>query len=129
MYAFSSSRCVTQSDVGDIDMRPPPTGEVDVNCSFSAGGTYNLVCGTGSADGSATLAAEGSSVYWTGTYHIDLVDGVGVLTGSGSETDSGGPADIDGAVQITPTGTSSTECATGFQVVGSGTITEPLGAP
>jgi hypothetical protein len=129
-YTFASSHCVTNSDVEESDVPPPPTGEVDANCSISSSGTYNnITCGTESADGSATLYAEGSSGYWTGFYHITFVNGVGTLTGSGSEADSGGPADIDGTVQISPTGTSTRECATSFMVVGSGTITEPLGNP
>jgi hypothetical protein len=127
-YSFGSKNCVTQSDVGDTNMDPPPTGEVDATCSITSSGSYaNTVCGTGTADGSAILSAEGSANYWVGSYHIVFVNGVGALTGSGNEIDSGA-SDIDGTVQITPTGTGAF-CATGFMVVGSGTITEAVGAP
>jgi hypothetical protein len=76
--------------------------EVGTNCSITSSGTFaNMVCGTGTAAGSATLSAftsvapPGSSeASITVSYHIQFVASVGILT-----VDGGGGG---GIVQITP---------------------------
>jgi hypothetical protein len=87
--------------------------------TLTASGTYsNQICGTGVADGTATLVS-GSHTYSSIPFHIDFVGGVGkvVITS---------PASGNGAVQITPTapGTDGVKCTDQFLVNGgfAGTI-------
>jgi hypothetical protein len=108
------------------------SGQVDVETlSVSSTGTYsNIVCGTGSADGTNTgitatsLGVPGTTNLtgnWTGknlSYHIDFVAGVGVLRFTDSGTSGGG------VVTITASNpqTDGVNCTNGFKVVGVVTI-------
>jgi hypothetical protein len=88
-YAFQSSKC---------EEAAPAKA-----CSISSSGTYtNIVCGTGSASGTATLSPDGK----TFSYHITLVAGLGVLTGGAT-----------GLVDIVPTGLGKGKaCVTHFTI-------------
>jgi hypothetical protein len=88
--------------------------------TLSASGTYvNQICGTGTADGSASLnVGGGAHVYSSVGFHIDFTSSVGVVNinnGAGR-----------GAVQISPTapGTNGHDCTSQFLVDGgfNGTI-------
>ena len=94
-YTFNSIACVEA---------PSPAGL----CSITSSGTYtNTVCGTGAANGVATVTPGP-----TFSYHIQFVSGVGVLTGGAT-----------GAVLILPKGVGGlASCVTGFIVVGAGII-------
>jgi hypothetical protein len=98
-YTFASSACVNVSEIDSLSDNP--LAEVDTNCHVTAGGNFdNVVCGTGYANGNATVAAEGE----TGTFSFSIVFAgtVGIITGAGSESDSG-PAWLVGVVQISGT--------------------------
>lgn len=83
-------------------------------CVITSSGTYsNIVCGTGSASGSATVTWTGpiGSGSETVSYGITFVAGVGVMTGG-----------ADGAVVIVATGSGlpdTSQCVTQFTVVGA----------
>jgi hypothetical protein len=98
-YQFSSSVCDIVSDIGVTES---VTGEVG-SCSFDTWGNHynSRSCGTGNAWGNVTITAEGSNPYATGSYGIVFVAGQGVVTGSGSEVDSG-PVQLAGVVTLTP---------------------------
>jgi hypothetical protein len=98
-YSFSSDVCVFVS----TDAFPPEFG----TCGTTSSGTYsNIVCGTGSASGSATFTeADGGSD--TFSYTITFVAGVGVLQGGAT-----------GVVVIIPTGLGApSSCVTAFTPV------------
>jgi hypothetical protein len=87
--------------------------------TLNASGTYNnTICGTGIADGTATLVS-GSHTYSSIPFHIDFVGGVGKVVISA-------PASGNGVVHITPTqpGTDGSTCTSQFLVNGAfaGTI-------
>lgn len=89
-----------------------------LNIAIVSSGTYqNTVCGTGTADGTATFGTGGPS--GPIGYHIQFVAGVGVLTVTSNGT-GGGP------VQITPVPATgcSLSAATGFTVTGSAAINQ-----
>ena len=78
--------------------------------ALTSSGTYsNIVCGTGTADGTATIDGFG-----TRAYHIQFVSGVGLVTVNGA------PA---GHVTIIPTAFGApgqlNDCVTQFTVAGS----------
>jgi hypothetical protein len=96
--------------------------EAPASCSISSSGNFtNIVCGTGLAVGTATLAEAGSDTY-NFSYTIVFVAGVGVLAGTATEV--GGdvaPGAVAGVVQITPTALETGnipggECTPGFTV-------------
>jgi hypothetical protein len=80
----------------------PPLGP---GCGFNATGTYiNQVCGTGSADGTATITG-GPEGTVTAKFHLDFVAGQGVLTvndPAASDGDGAEHAVGTGFVNITP---------------------------
>jgi hypothetical protein len=123
-YDFNSSVCDIVSDIGVTES---VTGEVG-GCTFGAPGSYNnLVCGTGFAWGTFSIVAEGSNPYATGSYGIIIVAGQGVVTGSGSEVDSG-PVLLAGAITLTPDqpfpGLPGGPCTSGFTASGVATLLE-----
>ena len=69
-------------------------------CGISSSGTYtNIVCGTGTATGSASVTGpEGYGINYT----ITFVAGLGVLLGSGADTDGGNNGTDVGIVDIAP---------------------------
>lgn len=104
---------------------PPPSASV--GCQINASGSYsNIVCGTGTATGSATLTANppaiegvGASVDVTVNFDILFVGGVGVVTGA---TSAGTLGVVAGVVVLTPLGSSvpppAGSCVSSFTVVG-----------
>lgn len=98
-YGFVSDVCAGAS----TDTTPPEVA----TCGISSSGTYtNIVCGTGSAAGSATATEPDSTD--TFSYSILFVSGVGVLTGGAT-----------GVVLIVPTGNGlPSSCVTQFTPVG-----------
>ena len=77
--------------------------------TISASGTYsNTVCGTGTADGSASIPGLG-----TRSFHIQFVAGAGAVF-----VPSFSPTNIAGAVQLLPTGPDANACVSVFTVVG-----------
>lgn len=79
--------------------------------TITASGTYeNTVCGTGTADGTASIPGLG-----TRPFHIQFVAGVGAVF-----VPSFSPTNVAGAVQLLPTGpdTSPGNCVSIFTVVG-----------
>lgn len=79
--------------------------------TISASGTYsNTVCGTGTADGSASIPGLG-----TRSFHIQFVAGVGAVF-----VPSFSPTNLAGEVTLLPTGpdTSAGNCVSVFTVVG-----------
>lgn len=124
-YTFATDVCAYVSDPSVQD----GLNEVGT-CNFTSTGTYeNLVCGTGEADGNAgqtviNTSGDGSA---SAVYHIDFVAGVGVVTGTATETDVDGqnPATLAGLTvllpptpTIPPTLPPTGVCVTGFNVVG-----------
>lgn len=69
-------------------------------CSINSSGTYtNIVCGTGTATGTAAVSGpEGYGINYT----ITFVAGLGVLLGSGADTDGGASGTDVGIVDIAP---------------------------
>jgi len=89
-----------------------PDDGVVASCTINASGSFtNIVCGTGSASGTATIS-DPSDGGVTVTFSITFVAGVGVLTGSAQ----GGP--VAGAVLITANSpqTDGVHCTNGFTV-------------
>ena len=77
--------------------------------TISASGSYsNTVCGTGTADGSASIPGLG-----TRSFHIQFVAGAGAVF-----VPSFSPTNIAGAVQLLPTGPDPNACVSVFTVVG-----------
>jgi len=105
-YSFASDHCV------GVSSDEPTNVPADGNCSISASGTYaNIVCGTGTAPGNATVTeSDGASDSFA--YSLTFAAGVGVETGGGSA----------GVVVIVATGTGApANCVTSFDVVIVGT--------
>jgi len=103
-YSFASDACAA---VSSDDVPPAET------CTISASGTYvNIVCGTGTAPGTATVVeADGSSD--TFGYSLTFVAGIGVVTGPGT------PPSVPpvGVVVIVGTGVGApSSCVTSFDV-------------
>jgi hypothetical protein len=142
-YTFSGNvpGLLPTGDQGQCQLRDPAFSSENTTCSgtIDSSGTYNnTVCGTGTADGSATItgtpaAPEGP---FTVKYHIDFVAGVGTLRitdGShGDGTTVGPPPGIGavgaGAVRLSQSGTDG-DCATtganGFHVFGAAAAVFP----
>jgi hypothetical protein len=100
-YSFVSDVCAGVS----LDATPPEAG----TCSITSSGTYsNIVCGTGSASGSATATENVDGAADTFSYTITFVAGVGVIQGGAT-----------GVVLIVPTGLGApSSCVTAFTPVG-----------
>jgi hypothetical protein len=134
-FAFNSTVCAGLSGVGLAD----PDGILGVvdaevgSCSITANGVYsNIVCGTGTATGNATVAegvgllANAPSDVYNAGFDILFVAGVGVVTGSATESaDEGGepPAPVVGVVVLGPSTKGAVpppggECVTAFSVTG-----------
>lgn len=80
--------------------------------TISASGSYsNTVCGTGTADGTASIPGLGSR-----SFHIQFVAGTGAVFVPDSS-----PTNAAGAVELVPTGpdTSPGACVKQFTVVGA----------
>ena len=108
VWAFASNICEMVS--------APEAGA----CSIAASGTYsNVICGTGTVAGTATLSGPDGDE--TMSFSITFVSGTGQLIGNMSADD--GPATVVGQIVITPTGGSCAGGVTQFQVVGHLTIT------
>ena len=73
---------------------------------ISASGTYtNQVCGTGTADGTATIDFNVNGVRASSNFHIDFRGGQGVLTLTYNVTAGGtGSGSGQGAISIVPSG-------------------------
>jgi hypothetical protein len=111
-YSFASNTCVGVSDT-----------EVSAACTVSSTGRYqNIVCGTGGAQGTATIteADETDNV----TYGIIFVGGVGVVAGNAGPS-IGDPAgnfeDFAGVVLLllnpgTQGNPALNQCVDGFQI-------------
>jgi hypothetical protein len=119
-YTFSgSATCVkVDNDAGDV------ANNNVYSVSISAGGPYaNQVCGTGTADGSATVTSPlaGWEGPVTASYHINFTGGQGNMTISNvaNSERSGGVG--QGFVEITPTngGNCATTDVAFFQVTGA----------
>ncbi|MGI8609331.1 MAG: hypothetical protein ACR2MY_08920 [Candidatus Dormibacteria bacterium] len=121
-FGFNSGTCALMSDV---DSTTEPAGsEVDTHCSVTASGSFaNIVCGTGTADGSASISStDGSALI---SFHIVFAGGVGTITGSGTESDGGTGLVVAGTVQIAPdAGGSPPVCTNGFTVTTVATLSE-----
>lgn len=125
----------TCAGVGD-----PTTGAAAgvVTVNLPSSGTFNnILCGTGTADGSGTASA--SDVAGVGSaagefngahigYHITFAGGQGALQGSGTDAD-GDPLTIAGTASIVATGGGTTPnlttCTDNFEVAGASTIASP----
>jgi hypothetical protein len=136
-FAFSSAVCVGFSDPAGVS-----ASELPGLCSVTANGSYNnTVCGTGTADGNATVAGAGD----TGTtgFHIMFVATIGVVTNNGpvNITSDGEPADsaLVGVVLLLPPtsagdatnfvnhvvlGGDLTDCTSGFTIVAAAAALE-----
>lgn len=137
-YSFSSSRCEYVSVPDDTDTNAR-TGEAGTCDPFTSTGTYTQpvgragtgVCGTGTADGSATVtsASEGSV---TVNYHIAFTGGLGTISDNGGSTESdvdgsNAIASITGPVAITASGApdrATNNCTPGFDVAAVVTASE-----
>ena len=102
-FTYDSIAGVCFSDVGDLAETgvETPAGNVGANCHVHATGTYaNIVCGTGSAGGTGSVAGENAN------FNILFVATIGVLAGTLGDS-PGDPADINpeqllGVVQLGP---------------------------
>jgi len=128
-YTFSSDLCVGVSDGPEVGISPAPPPPVPGlgPCAVSATGPFqNIVCGTGSAQGTASIteADEVDSV----SFGIIFVAGLGVTAGNGGPSigDSGvGPVpapseDFVGVVILIagPMGTATAnQCVSGFGIL------------
>jgi hypothetical protein len=109
--------------VGVVSTDNPPSTlpEVAAGCSIgSTGGYSNIVCGTGTASGTATLGeSDGSDTYGIG---IIFVAGLGVVTSPGLPAVPNGG--LVGVVQLLPSVdapiASPPGCVNAFSVVGVG---------
>lgn len=115
-FSFNSNLC---------EMVSPPDGSaVSVGeagaCSLTAFGTYtSIVCGTGTASGTATL--NGPDGTETGNFTITFVNGQGTVTGNVAEPDGDGT--LSGTVEISPSSPQAPPgCTNGFSVTGHLTI-------
>lgn len=99
------------------------TGVVAIGID-SSGSYVNQVCGTGTADGSATITGPSAELPATINYHIQFVAGVGVLTVTGGSHADGSGAQGGGGIDITPTniGGCVTAPALGFNVEGTANV-------
>lgn len=112
-YTFGSAICAGAS----VDTAP--AGAQAGTCVIASSGTFhNIVCGTGSAAGTATVSAGGllpsAEQTETITYSITFVAGVGLLTGSSSDGDT-----TAGVVSIIPTGGNCVQGVTQFTASGA----------
>ena len=135
-YLYQAGMIPCQLLYSDPDV--PGTIELPTNtgCSLAlAGGTFSsIACGTGWAASSAssTLTESGIDPDTTTitSYQLTYVAGLGIFTGTGSESDSG-PASLAGVVLLTPNGLSlptgganNGPCTTGFTVTGVVAVTD-----
>jgi len=113
-FTFGSIACAAASVAVNAD-GDTPDAEAEA-CVIAASGTYaNMICGTGTADGSATITGtigvelENTTV----NFHIMFTAGVGILTGTAGDGDM-----AIGVVDIIPSGGN---CVTGVsQFLASG---------
>lgn len=94
----------------------------NITVGATAGTYQNTVCGTGSAQGTATITGNVSSSSFTFT--IKFVAGEGTGTGSGNIADNDGDTASGGwtlAVNIVPTGGNCATGVTAFTVNGTAT--------
>ena len=96
-YTFSTVAPLC-AEVG-VDVDGDGTPEAGL-CGISSSGSYtNIVCGTGTATGNAGITGpEPYSINYT----ITFVAGLGVLVGSGGDTDGGPSGPAVGVVDIAP---------------------------
>lgn len=93
-YSALPTVCVIHSDP---ELTVPPSEVAPELCTFGFSGAYaNIVCGTGSASGTATVTS--ASENYNVSFSVIFVAGQGVLTGT-APTDDGtdvfaGPVDI-----------------------------------
>ncbi len=99
--------------------------EVAAGCTVTSSGTYsNIVCGTGTATGNATITESDGSTENVNGYTIIFVAGVGVLVDV-SGVAGGGGDDAAAVVDITPSQNgigSPPNCVTQFDVLVAGVI-------
>ena len=124
-FTFSGPATCTGVDVagasGAGTLGLGPTVVAPTSVTITATGTYdNLICGTGTANGNATLVGGGINL--SSQFGLTFVSGAGKLslvnpTGSvGSDTVNGGEG--TGVIQIIPTGS-----AAGTVACGNGNVT------
>jgi hypothetical protein len=86
------------------------------NSTITSTGSYNnIVCGTGTATGSAAIKV-GTAAPVNLTYTIQFVGGAGAITGTGTST-GGGPVHI--RPSLTNAANPPGDCVTKFDVVGA----------
>lgn len=134
--AGSTVPCVQLYSDPDV----PASIELPTNtgCTLDLGtGSFtSIVCGTGNASGSSGSLVETGLDPDTTTsisYTLTFIAGIGVLTGTGTESDSGA-ATLTGVMLMTPEiplGTPSLTgpCTAGFNLVGALVVGEPVTAP
>jgi hypothetical protein len=91
-FTFASTACAVASLSGTDGEagEPGPDLEASRLCSAQATGVYNnIVCGTGFVNGTGSLDEGATSDSYSASFHIDVLAGVGVLTGTASETENG----------------------------------------
>jgi hypothetical protein len=92
------------------------------NSTITSTGSYsNIVCGTGTATGSADIKV-GTATAVHLTYTIQFVGGLGAITGTGTST-GGGPVSI--RPSLTNAANPPGDCVTQFDVVGAFAGTAP----
>jgi hypothetical protein len=149
-FTFAGNGTCVFNDLDPVGEAPPPdpAGPVTtgpVPCQFNATGTYaNIVCGTGSADGTATIKG-GPEGDVHAQFHLQFAGGVGALVVNDHNADDSDPdgskewAVGGGGVDITPNGPGDPtppdptkpdggDCVHSFGVAGTfgATLWEPL---
>jgi hypothetical protein len=119
-YTFSTSsngiggtpgQCLGASADTDIALGTT-SGDADIApCTITSSGTYHsIVCGTGTAGGTATITEGGDGVagnknpsdVYDVTYSIQFVAGIGVLTGNATERGDVEASPVVGIVALDP---------------------------
>jgi hypothetical protein len=115
-YSFATGTFLPVGcEAADLDSASPVSA-----CTISSSGTYtNVVCGTGLAQGSATVSAATETID-VNDYTIAFAGGLGVIESTAVSDSDGDATAAAGLVDISPVGSGGTAyCTSGFNVIGA----------
>jgi hypothetical protein len=123
-FNFNSLACAYASDVIDGVDAGDPGGLCTI--TVTGGAFSNVVCGTGTASGTAVLTGEGTN---NDPFFIDFVATVGLAWGNDGGDPFYGVVLIGGSPFGTPGDPTLNQCVNSFSVTGAIVALDALGAP